>query len=47
MQTDPFYIALWIGALVCASDATYDPFPVQLDELAAEYFSVFRPRAKA
>jgi hypothetical protein len=42
-----FYAALWIGALLVAGGAAVDPFPAGLDELAARFFTRFRPAAKA
>jgi len=46
---DPFavYVALWLGALRAATGATIDPFPDELDDLAAAYFEMFPPAAKA
>ncbi len=47
MNRDPFYVSLWIGALVLAGDPNYDPFPTELDELAERYFARFPPAARA
>lgn len=40
------YAALWLGALRLAAGHV-EPFPVELGDLAAEYFALFPPRAKA
>jgi hypothetical protein len=42
-----FYTTLWIGALMLAGNAALDPFPAELDELAKQFFTRFRPIAKA
>jgi hypothetical protein len=44
---EAFYAALWIGALTGAVDALADPFPAEFDQLAAMYFELFPPVAKA
>jgi len=36
-----------IGALLLAGRTSIDAFPVELNELAAEFFARFRPIAKA
>lgn len=38
--------ALWYGALL-ARLGLAEPWPPDLDELAARYFAAFRPRARA
>jgi hypothetical protein len=47
MNRDPFYVSLWIGALVLAGNPHYDPFPAELHELAERYFRRFPPIARA
>jgi hypothetical protein len=42
-----FYAALFIGELLLAGCATFDPFPPELDELARAFFLVYRPTAEA
>lgn len=39
--------ALWIGVLMLASGSIKDPFPVELEEVAARYFELFPPTTKA
>jgi hypothetical protein len=46
-DTPDVYGALWIGALLLASGAIQDPFPSELDEVAARYFERFPPTTKA
>lgn len=41
------YAALWLGALLVATDAAVDQFPAELHELARRYFATYPPRAKA
>jgi hypothetical protein len=43
----PFCTTLWLGALMLAGNVALDPFPDELHELAREFFSLFRPVAKA
>jgi len=42
-----YYTALWIGGLLAVSDGLDDPFPAELEPLAAEYFARCPPSAKA
>jgi len=44
---EAFYAALWVGALMVAIDALADPFPSEFDQIAAVYFELFPPVAKA
>ncbi len=44
---EDFYVALWIGGLLAASDGLDNPFPAELERLAADYFERFPPSAKA
>lgn len=46
-QVESFYAALWLGALMLAGNAAFDPFPDELDDLVLTLFQLFRPRAKA
>lgn len=39
--------ALWIGAPMLASGSIRDPFPAELEEVAARYFELFPPTTKA
>ena len=39
--------ALWLGALMLASGSITDPFPAELEEVAARYFALIPPTAKA
>lgn len=47
MDTEPVACALWIGALLCAADPTFDPLPERLDEFVTTYLAVVRARARA
>jgi hypothetical protein len=45
-DTPDVYGVLWIGALLLASGAIQDPFPSELEEVAASYFELFPPTTK-
>ena len=42
-----FEAALWYGELLSASGRPVDPFPAELDALAAMFFALFPPFAQA
>jgi hypothetical protein len=44
---EAYYTALWIGALLAAGDGLDDPFPAELEPIAAAYFERCPPSAKA
>ena len=46
-DVESFYATLWLGALMLAGNTAFEPFPDELDDLAREFFSWFRPFAKA
>jgi hypothetical protein len=42
-----FEAALWYGELLIASGRQVDPFPAELEALAAVFFAMFPPRSQA
>ena len=41
------YSALWMGALMFANGSIRDPFPPELEQVAARFFELFPPATKA
>jgi hypothetical protein len=44
---DPVLIVLWLAALRLAAGEVFDPWPEDLDEIAARYLAAWPPVARA
>jgi hypothetical protein len=44
---EDFCTTLWLGALMLAGNAVFEPFPDDLELLAERFFTLYRAAAKA